>query len=46
MINPLNDRALLIDWDLAKHMDSDQGLKSNQSGRSVSASRIVIVVCI
>lgn len=46
MINPLNDKALLIDWDLAKYMDVDQGIKSNQGGRSVSASRIITAGCI
>lgn len=35
MINPLTKRGLLIDWDLAKHMDTDRGLQSSQSGRSV-----------
>lgn len=35
MINPLNNRALVIDWDLAKYVDMDTELESNQSGRSV-----------
>ena len=38
MINPLNNHALIIDWDLAKYMDTDPGLESHQSGRSVSTS--------
>lgn len=44
MINPLTKRGLIIDWDLAKHMDTDRELKSSQSGRSVGTYYIIILV--
>lgn len=43
LINPLTQMGLIIDWDLAKHMDTDGELQSSQSGRSVGTSGITIV---